>query len=291
MERLTGAIGELKALIEASPLVAARVFELPLPAAGEEGLPAAQIPVRTVEGEEALALALHAFGRFHALSGQSTRSVYRLPGVLCLNPTEPRTLLAQLATVNQLKTDFLCLVRQLPDRTTRFEVVHRLFPMALTLQITRQIQGYAEPMKSATFTWGKKTALRRITRDEVIELLYDMREQIPARLDPETWYGMLDQDIVRVQSLPTDVPLRYRRELKVRPLCNLLLDDGQKWLREANLPILLLGPADGLRLGYLAHYDAYSSAPRRGRKSSERLTEEDRILLHLPIYRVRADRA
>lgn len=289
MERLDGAIAELKTMIEAAPLTAARVFELPLPLAGEEHEPTPVIPVKAVEGEEALELALRAYGRFYAFPGQSTRNVYRLPGVICINPSQPEKVLAQVEQVNQLKTDFLLLVRKLPDRQTRFEVVHRLFPMALTLQITRQIQGYTEPMKSATFTWGRKNALRRVSRDEVIEMLYDMREQLPAGLDPETWYRMLDADIVKMQSLPADIPLRYRRELKVRPMCNLLLDDGRKWLREANLPILLIGPCEGMRLGYLATYDAHSTAPRRGRKGGDRLTSDERILMHLPIYPVRAD--
>lgn len=287
MEQLLAAIAELKRLISDAPLVAARVFELPLPAASNEQEPTSRIPVRTVEGQEALELALRAYDCFHAIAGQDTRSVYRLPGILCLNPASPQAILDQLGTINQLKTDFLCLVRQLPDRKTRFEVIHRLLPMALTLQITRQIQGYAEPVKSATFTWGRKSALRCVTRDEVIELLDDMRDHQPANLDPETWERLLDQDIDNVNSLPADVQLRYRRELKVRPLCNLLLDDGRKWLREANLPILLLGKGDALRLGQLVDYDPDSDAPRRGRKGDQRQTEQERILVHLPIYRVR----
>lgn len=287
MEQLLGAIAKLKRLVSEAPLVAARVFELPLPVADNDEVPASVIPVRVVEGQDALVLALQAFDCFHAIAGQDTRSVYRLPGVICLNPAEPQAILDQLGAINQLKTDFLCLVRQLPDRKTRFEVIHRLLPMALTLQITRQIQGYAEPVKSATFTWGRKSALRCVTRDEVIELLDDMRDHQPANMTPDTWERLLDQDIDKVNSLPADVALRYRRELKVRPLCNLLLADGRKWLREANLPILLLGKGDALRLGQLVDYDPDSDAPRRGRKGDQRQTEQERILVHLPIYRVR----
>lgn len=287
MEQLLAAIAELKRLITEAPVIAARVFELPLPAASNEEAPTSHIPVRVVEGQDALDLTLAAYDCFHAIAGQYTRSVYRLPGVICLNPAAPQAILDQLGTINQLKTDFLCLVRQLPDRKTRFEVIHRLLPMALTLQITRQIQGYAEVIKSATFTWGRKSALRCVTRDEVIELLDDMRDHQPANIDPDTWERLLDQDIDNVNSLPADVQLRYRRELKVRPLCNLLLDDGRKWLREANLPIILLGSGEGLRLGQLTDYDPDSDAPRRGRKGGQRQTEQERILVHLPIYKVR----
>lgn len=291
MERLLDAVSQLKTMLEQAPLAEARVFELPITAPGEESAPVSEIPVQVIEGAPALDLALRAYDNFYALPGQSTRTVYRLPGIISINPPAPSAFIKQIQSINQLKTDFLLLVRKLPDRKTRFEVVHRMFPMMLTLQVTRQIQGYAEPMKSATFTWGKKTALRRVTRDEVIDMLYDMREQAPSNIDPQTWYSMLDADIVRMQSLPADVQLRYRRELKVRPLCNLLLDDGRKWLREANLPILLIGPAEGMRLGYLAPYNAHSTAPRPGRKSEQRQTEQDRVLAHLPIYRARATRS
>lgn len=288
MARLLAAIDALKSHIRCTELLAARVFQLPVPNAGEEMLAQEQIPSVMVEGDDALSLALDAYTRFYARGTESTRAAYRLPGVLVLNAADPGQVMNQVSQINQLKTDFLCLVRQLPDRNTRFEVVHRLFPMAITLQITRQIQCYADTMRSANFTWGRKSALRVVTCEEVLEMLEEMRLQCPARLDPDTWDSIIDQDLWRIKSLPADTELRYRRELKVRPLCNLLLDDGTKWLREGNLPILLVGNTEPPRIGMLPDFDA-SIPPARGRKSSgnHRQTEDDRVLDHLPIYRVR----
>ncbi len=64
------------------------------------------------------------------------------------------------------------------------------------------------------------------------------------------------------------------------------LSDGNDHLVQ-NLPILLLGSGEAMRLGQLADYDPDSEAPRRGRKGDQRQTEQERILVHLPIYRVR----
>lgn len=288
MDKLSAAIGTLNELILESELLDARVFEVPLTQAGEEGMPCLFMSSDMVEGEDALKLTTLAYSRFYAASAQSTRSVYRLPGVLCLKHRNPGQVMDQVSLVNQLKTDFLCLVRLLPDRNTRFEVVHRLFPMAITLQITRQIQCYDTPMRSVNFTWGRKTALRVVTRDEVIEMLEQMRLQCPVTIDPDTWDDIIDRDVARISSLPADTPLRYRRELKVRPLCNLLLDDGTKRLREGNLPILLLVDDKAPRIGMLHSFDA-NQPPVRGRKpdGDHRQTESERVLDHLLIYRVR----
>lgn len=288
MTQMLDAIASLKAAIAESEILAARVFVLPVPQAEDDLKPTPVIHPTQLSGEEALSEILSSYDRFYAADGESTRAAFRLPGVLCLKARNPGQVEDQVVRINQLKTDFLLLVRQLPDRNTRFEVVHRLFPMAVTLQITRQIQCYTDPVKSVTFTWGRKTALRVTSRAEVIDNLEEMRLQCPMGIDPETWDEMIDKDVNTILSLPADTQLRYRRQLKERPLCNMLMHGGTKRLREANLPILLMCEKDPPRIGKLPDFNA-AVPPVRGRKADggHRITEDQRLIKHLPIYRLK----
>src|SRR5690606_77523 len=190
-------------------------------------------------------------------------------------------------SVNEAKEGFTEVLGRVEDRNLRFEIVHRLFPMLITLQVTRQVQCYAEPMRSVTFTWGRKSSIRVVTRDELLETLKRLRHQKPLAFDEDRWLEAIQEDMVRLLALPRDVDLRYRRDLKVRPMTNLLLADGTKWLREANLPILVLNPAEDFRIGQLPDYNA-NEKPKRGRKNPQRITEDERYLTCLPVFRAKS---
>src|SRR5690606_21383123 len=110
-------------------------------------------------------------------SGASTKSVYRLPGALALKPGSAERIRSIVREVNQAKEEFALAAQRIDDKNVRFETVHRLFPMLITLQATRQIQCYEEEVRSVTFTWGRKSSIKVVTRDGMLETLKRMRSQ------------------------------------------------------------------------------------------------------------------
>jgi len=287
MEKIETAVAQLQDALARCALHSARVFRLPRIKAGEEHEPYEHIPTDPLTGEEGRVAAVHAFGEFYGGSGASTKAVFRLPGAVAVQPDDVSRFQRLVQSVNEAKEGFTEVLGRVEDRNLRFEIVHRLFPMLITLQVTRQVQCYAEPMRSVTFTWGRKSSIRVVTRDELLETLKRLRHQKPLAFDEDRWLEAIQEDMVRLLALPKDVDLRYRRDLKVRPMANLLLADGTKWLREANLPILILNPAEDFRIGQLPDYNA-NEKPKRGRKNPQRLTEDERYLTCLPVFRAKS---
>lgn len=286
MEQLEKGIQHLQELLSQAQLLQVRVFQLPRTKSGEEHEPYEKLSSVPFESNEGLAMAVRSLSEFYGQFGESTKSVYRLPGVIALEGDPTGAIEAQVAEINRLKQQFAETVQLIDDRNARFEVVHRLFPMLITLQVTRQIQYYGEEMRSVTFTWGRKSSIRVVTREELLDTLRNLQHQKPIAFEPERWVEAINEDMVKVLALPKGTELRYRRDLKVRPMANLLLTDGTKWLREGNLPIIVANPAENFRIGMLRDFDA-SVKPTRGRKTPQRLTEDERYLTCLPVYRAK----
>src|SRR5690606_38105174 len=288
MESLERQVQELQELLRQAELRQVRVFRLPRTKSGEEHEPYEKLSSEPFESDEGLAMAVRSLSEFYGQFGESTKSVYRLPGVIALENDPGNAIAARVAEINLLKREFAETIQLIDDRNVRFEIVHRLFPMLITLQTTRQIQYYGEEMRSVTFTWGRKSSIRVVTREELCETLRNLQHQKPIAFEPERWAEALNEDMVKILALPKGTELRYRRDLKVRPMANLLLTDGTKWLREGNLPIIITNPAENFRIGWLRDFDA-SVKPTRGRKTPQRLTEDERYLTCLPVYRAKDD--
>ncbi len=286
MERLESEIQSLQELLSQAPIRQVRVFQLPRTKSGEEHEPYEKLTSEPFESDPGLAMGVRAFSEFYGRFGESTKAVFRLPGVIALEADPGEAIAACVESINQLKQEFAQTVQLIEDRNARFEIVHRLFPMLITLQATRQIQYYNEEMRSVTFTWGRKSSIRVVTREELLENLRNLQHQKPIAFEPERWEEAINEDMIKLLALPKDTELRYRRDLKVRPMANLLLADGTKKLREANLPIIIANPAENFRIGILPNFDA-SVKPKRGRKNPQRLTEEERFLTCLPVYRAK----
>src|SRR5690606_34965556 len=136
---------------------------------GEEHEPYEKLSSEPFESDEGLAMAVRSLSEFYGQFGESTKSVYRLPGVIALENDPGNAISARVAEINLLKQEFAETIQLIDDRNARFEIVHRLFPMLITLQATRQIQYYGEEMRSVTFTWGRKSSIRVVTREELLE--------------------------------------------------------------------------------------------------------------------------
>src|SRR5690606_19760675 len=96
----------------------------------------------------------------------------------------------------------------------------------------------------------------------------------------------MNEDMVKVLALPKGTELRYRGDLKVRPMASLLLTDGTKWLREGTLPIIVTNHAENHRIGMLRECEA-TDKPTRAETTVDQLTEDERYLTCLPVYRAK----
>lgn len=276
MDAIEARLGELVIQVRSSKLIRAKVFALPRATADNEESPYTHIPVSATAGAEALEQACASFQEFYGVGDVSTKAVFRLPGAIAIHTPCSAALKGCIEAVNEAKDDFCQLAQTVADPYERFEIVHRAFPRLIFLQCVRKIHYVDEPLVSATFTWGSKSAIKKVSHDEVLSMLSSIRAE--GRHDP----SVIEGDIAVLHSLQHRGELRMRRDLKVRPLVNLRFKDGSKALREGHSPLILINPGDDVRIGELKDFDI----ELRDRKRGERITEDEPLLKCLRVYRV-----
>lgn len=292
LAELEHAVGELKSHLGAAEPISARVFELPRLTRDQEEEPVTFVEPSAVNGPAAFTLGSAAFSDWYGVEGYSTKAVHRLPGVLSYRIADPATILAAVDRCNQLKQAIKELVPRLGNRDDRFELIHARHRMLILLQLTRQITALACPpaIRSATFTWGFKTEIYKLSLDEACRVLETYRKRPGLRSeDGMPWEQRVNQEIVRLRSLPASAELRHRRPLKVRPLVNVryILSAEEKTAREQALargervsqpvklyeghtPLIILNPPPGMSIGNLGIFSAEARsrrAPRKGLKT------------------------
>ncbi|MDX5298386.1 MAG: DNA replication terminus site-binding protein [Gammaproteobacteria bacterium] len=292
MAALGDRLAQFDTTLAEADLLRAQVFALPRVRQGEEHDVIKSIPTTLLEGPEAFAEARQSWRLFYAHQDDSTKAVARLPGVIQLHVEDPESLRTQIGQINQLKDQIDACIRTLAPRPDdRFDMVHRLFPYLINRQLVRHILVCpAEPaIQSVTYTWAQRTAIVRLTRDELCERLEKRKAappQAPAHPDsPFTpWPLRIDREIQRLRTLPASSTFQWRRAVKVRPVVNIRLETGEQRQREAHTPVLILNPPAHIKLGRLKDFALKPLRPRKGRLSaSEPITDL------LPAYQVLTD--
>jgi len=275
------ALSQLGTLLGQCRLIQAQVYELPEIAPGEEHLPISSIPVTPIDGKMAHQTAIRAFGRFYGHAGAATKTPYRLPGVLQYQGNG-EAVAAQVEHLNCLKDQFKSCVQSLGNRTQKFETLHTLFPMLITLQVYRHIKCITQRPATVRFIWAHKSVVSKVTREQIIDLLTQQQQQPPQHLiNSEAWQRNLTREISEVMRLAPDIKLRLRRDIKVQPLVNLQYPNNQQPLT-APLPIIIIdaNPAPVV-VGPLADYD--SERPRH--RPQPRMTDPQPLLARIGLYR------
>lgn len=293
VQQLEAAVAELQRLLTQAEALRARVFMLPRVRREDEEKPVSFVETETVEGGEAFAQGLAAFNDWYGVKEYSTKAVHRLPGVLAYQVVDTETTVAAVARCNNLKQALKAVIPRLGNRDDRFELIHARHHMLILLQLTRQITALACPpgIRSVTFTWGFKTEIFKLTLDQACKVLEGYRKRPVPHSEPGfSWSERVDQEIVKLRSLPLDTELRHRRPLKIRPLVNvryLLSEEEQREreqaqargesvnqpvkLYEGHTPLIVLNPPPGMSIGVLGTFCAETRsrrAPRKGLKTA-----------------------
>lgn len=248
-------------------LLAARVFELPDVAKGQEHEPLTQISVRQLTGQQALQRALTHFSRLfmqHQSEKLSTKAAVRLPGAICVetSSTQSALLREQVETINQLKQrleQLITVESGLPSEE-RFEFVHTHLHGLITLNAYRNIALIDSP-DSVRFGWANKHIIKKVSISEMLEKLQKSLKagRAVSPWSREQWAERVEDEITLLKALPAGAVLKIKRPVKVQPIARVWHAEQQKQIQLAcPSPLLVLCPdANSVpKLGELLNYDA-----------------------------------
>ena len=274
-------------LVHATPILC-RAYQIPRTLKEDEGNPIKVVQPTPLAGEPALAAALKSLNDWYGVPQYSTKVVNRTPGAIVIANVDEDQVLKLVSDINRCKAAIEELTPSLGSRDDRFELLHRHLPWLILPQLTRQLQVLpsSPPLQSCTFTWGIKTEIKTMTKDQVCERLEAFRKRPRQTTNDVPWDMKIDQEIMAIRSLPASAELRSRRPLRVRPLANLRyhsIDDQapETYLREAHTPILILNPVRRVKVGTLKSYSVLS---RLGRDRVKGRGEYQKVCDLLPIY-------
>ncbi|TKI05676.1 DNA replication terminus site-binding protein [Martelella alba] len=232
---------ELRALLEQTPLLIGRVFELPETEKGREHDAVTTIPVLQHLGADALARGLNHFQRlfiFHQNQNSSAKAAIRLPGALCFDvePASLERISAVVNEINRVKAEFnrIITVEAALPPAQRFEFVHNQLRGLKTLSAYRGLQIIIDPW-SVRFGWANKHIIKNLTRADVLSMLKKSLEAgraVPP-YDKTQWREKILQEWDVIGKLPPDIPLKIKRPVKVQPIARVWYQERQRQIQYA----------------------------------------------------------
>lgn len=296
-ERLMGVLREqsnrLTAMLSEAEVIRQEIYPLPKLSRAEEKDPPTDVSVAPVVGVQARSALLSSMSDWHFDMGMSGRFVSRTPGVWVGRHTEPTTILTLVEAINQTKDALQATMARMGDRHDRFALISTRFKRLVLKQLTRHLLVLppAPAVQSVRFTWGQKVAIKKITRQEAIEMVGRYRADGPSEgADPSSFESWVQDDISALMSLAESDELRVRRVLRPRPMMNLRFtidqdgnDHPQTLLREAHTPVIIVNPQRDVRVGPLKSFVAADRAGKPPRSDSGRYEPVSHCA---PIYRV-----
>lgn len=269
---------EVRTILKGAQFTQAAVYQFPSIASGEDLPPVETISPTPIYGVEAFDSGLSSLTRTTARRGESTRYVFRLPGAISVSTSsDAASRLNELVMqINLAKKAFDTTAHKLTDEDARFQLLHTVFPGLIYPQLTRKLHLIDRPTKSITFTWGQKPSSSTITLEQADYRLAwhaaNPSEQLLERLgiSEAELISIAEQERMDLRRFSPETKIRHRRDLRVRPLANLLFADNETPLKkqyEAHTPIILLNSPES-KIGLLKKYDKSKRDSRKKRQDS-----------------------
>lgn len=282
---------DLKLILASAMLIQCRSYEIPRTLREDESAPVDNVIPIPSSGPQAFKSAMDALSDWYADPQYSTKVVNRTPGAVVVSSVDEAEVLQLVSNINQCKAAIEGWVPRLGSRDDRFDLLRAHLPWLILPQLTRRLQAVpsSPALQSCTFTWGTKTEIKKVSIDEVCERLEGFRKRPKTTMEDVPWDVKIDREILAIRSIPANAELRWRRELRVRPLANLRyysIDDEppETYLREAHTPILILNPTRRIKLGTLGNYRVEDGLRRARLKDKG---QYERVSDLMPIYLVK----
>lgn len=273
--------------VMAAQLKQAKVFHLPAVDPDAETRDCQFISVTTNSGEEARLSALKTWGHLYASEGENTRLVFRLPGAVQLASPDADIIAALVDQINEERALFKDLItgkdNPFKNSEERHEFIHQrgLFPMLITLHLYRQIHLAKADLKSISFCWANKPAMKNTNKDEVMKSLTNAQNHPPRYvIDSANWVDQIEQEKLIIGALPATAKLQFRRPLPTSPQAWLVDVDKNRRMIVASTPILILSE-NKIKIGNLSSYDNQKRRKPRVQKSTADEPLIDRLWLYL----------
>lgn len=211
-----------------------------LPVLTEQSVPVRIEPVLLV-GDEALTLALHAYGAFGYEPGQHPATTARFPGVLILS----QSLEQQIQKINELKDRIRAVMAQHPPGS-RAAIARQTLPGKAMLHLYRRIH-FASNVRRILWTWaGHTTGNRNVTVEQAADEIEAGRNYPPEHISRDQWGAIIDAEIRLLGTLGPSPRLLFRRRIAPHPRISIypLADKTPPAVHHGNLPLVVYTPED-----------------------------------------------
>jgi DNA replication terminus site-binding protein len=243
VQTLSAQLDKLTDMIYRANLQKAIVSQLPMVPAGAQLKMHEPVPVDNIEGEKAVIELCRHIQDFYAREGESTRVARRLPGFvhLQMNRDDIIELTELTESINRTKNEFRdCYQALNATAEVRHEVLHSVFPFMVTLNVTRQLMLFTDPIKSIHFNWVHKHSMKKCTHDEITQRLHNAKKHGQSNtVDAITFEQQVNEELDIMERLSGNERLLIRRPIKESPVANVsFLNLGRK-VYSAHTPFIV----------------------------------------------------
>jgi len=274
----------LTKIIHRAHLCSATVSQLPMVPAGAQLKMHEPVPVENITGEQAVIELCRHIQDFYAREGESTRVAQRLPGFahLQMKKDDIAEISGLVDAINRTKNEFRdCYQALNATAEVRHEVLHSVFPFMVTLNITRQLILFTDPIKSIHFNWVHKHSMKKCTHDEITQRLHNAKKHGQSNtVDAITFEQQLNEELDIMERLSGNERLLIRRPIKESPVANVSFRHLGRKVYSAHTPFIVANTPE-------THSEIASHALKSYEPSDHKIPDKYQLVLpRLHLYQV-----
>jgi len=269
MATLRAQLDLLNAVLEEC-VTSAVVYDVPLPDV---------ITPKQVRGREAIKRATQAFRNMSRSNDQSPGSVWRVPGIICVD----KDLSKVVDNINRVKSELKSYIKDAHPSPRARNTFHRTeFPGRVMLQVYRKIYLNNEPVNKIRFSWAPYTySTQTLSRQEALDMLIKRSISGHDHSDNDR-FTALQMAIDYVRSNNKNSQYAIRKPRSPYPVAT-IHQVGNAGLTKKSLQMslpLIIGPVSTGSEVDIGELPVYNKSNRRKTRSDKQPVE----LLYKPLY-------